>query len=69
MKIMTLRLDPEVAELLGIVAAVEHRPISDVIRSAVAEYVENVRVDAALSPRSWAQSRSGNSTNEEATRG
>jgi predicted transcriptional regulator len=42
---MVLRLDPELAERLRLVAEVEGRSISDVAREAIAELVERRRRD------------------------
>ena len=42
---MVLRLDPELAERLRMVAEVEGRSISDVAREAIAELVERRRRD------------------------
>ena len=42
---MLLRLDPELAERLGLVAQVERRPVSGVVRDAVARYVDERRRD------------------------
>jgi predicted DNA-binding protein len=42
---MVLRLDPELAERLYLVAEVEGRTVSDVAREAVAELVERRRKD------------------------
>lgn len=39
-KAMTIRLSQEQAEALETVANVENRPISEVIRAAIAEHVE-----------------------------
>lgn len=39
MKNMTLRLDSELAERLGIVARVDNKPVADVIREAITRYV------------------------------
>jgi len=40
-----LRLDPELAERLGVVAQVEGRPVSGVVRDAIDRYVEERRRD------------------------
>ena len=40
-----LRLDPELAERLRVVAEVEGRSVSDVLREAVAELIEQRRKD------------------------
>jgi predicted transcriptional regulator len=42
---MVLRLDPELAERLHLVAEVEGRTVSDVARQAIAELVERRRKD------------------------
>ena len=44
-KNIMLRLDPELAERLQTVAEVEGRPVSDVLREAVARLVEERRGD------------------------
>ena len=44
-KNLLLRLDPELAERLQTVADVEGRPVSDVVREAVAALVEQRRGD------------------------
>jgi predicted transcriptional regulator len=44
-KNMLLRLDPQLAERLQLVADVEGRSISDVVREAIAELVERRRGD------------------------
>lgn len=44
-KNMVLRLDPELAERLRLVAEVEGRSVSDVAREAVAALVEQRRAD------------------------
>ncbi|HEY7484193.1 MAG TPA: ribbon-helix-helix protein, CopG family [Streptosporangiaceae bacterium] len=44
-KNMVLRLDPELAERLSLVAEVEGRTVSDVARQAIAELVERRRKD------------------------
>lgn len=45
-KAMTIRLSPEQAEALETVAAVDNRPIADVIRSAIADHIEKRRKDS-----------------------
>ena len=45
---MTIRLSAEQAEELELVAAVEHQPISEVIRSAIAEHIEIRKQDKAF---------------------
>jgi len=47
-KAMTIRLSADQAEALETVATVENRPISEVIRSAIAEHVETRRKDPAF---------------------
>jgi predicted DNA-binding protein len=42
---MTIRLAPEQAEQLETVAAVEGRPVSEVVRSAIAGHIEERRED------------------------
>ena len=42
---MVLRLDPELAERLQVVADVEGRSVSDVVREAIAKLVEERRKD------------------------
>jgi len=44
-KAMTIRLSVDQAEALETVATVENRPISEVIRSAIAEHIENRKKD------------------------
>ncbi|GEM_PF-1056939 len=41
-KAMTIRLSEEQAEELETVANVENRPVSEIIRAAIAEHVERV---------------------------
>ena len=45
---MTVRLTPEQAEELELVAAVSHQPVSEIIRSAIAEYIESLKQDKAF---------------------
>jgi predicted DNA-binding protein len=45
---MTIRLAPEQAEQLETVAAVEGRPVSEVVRSAIAGHIEERREDRAF---------------------
>lgn len=45
-KAMTIRLSAEQAEQLETVAAVDNRPISEVIRAAIAEHIEQRAKDA-----------------------
>jgi predicted DNA-binding protein len=44
-KNILLRLDSELAERLGAVAQVEGRPVSGVVRDAIARYVDERRQD------------------------
>jgi predicted transcriptional regulator len=44
-KNLLLRLDPELAERLQTVADVEGRPVSDIVREAIATLVEQRRAD------------------------
>jgi len=44
-KAMTVRLSADQAEALATVAAVDNRPISEVIRVAISEHVEKRRRD------------------------
>lgn len=44
-KAMTIRLSAAQAEALETVAMVEERPVSDVIRAAIAEHIESRRKD------------------------
>lgn len=44
-KAMTIRLSEEQAEALETVANVEQRAVSDVIRAAISEHIENRRKD------------------------
>ncbi|WP_405058421.1 ribbon-helix-helix domain-containing protein [Kribbella sp. NBC_01505] len=48
-KNILLRLDPELAERLQTVAAVEGRSVSEVAREAIAELVERRRADSSFS--------------------
>jgi predicted transcriptional regulator len=45
-KAMTIRLSADQAEALETVATVENRPVSEVIRAAISEHIENRRQDA-----------------------
>ncbi len=45
-KAMTIRLSAEQAEQLETVASVDNQPISEVIRAAIAEHIEQRRKDA-----------------------
>jgi len=47
-KAMTIRLSAEQAEALETVANVEDRPVSEVIRAAIAEHIENRRRDPSF---------------------
>ena len=47
-KAMTIRLSAEQAEALETVASVEDRPVSDVIRAAIAEHIEHRRRDPSF---------------------
>jgi predicted transcriptional regulator len=47
-KSMTIRLSAEQAEALETVARVESRPISEVIRAAIAEHIDNRKKDPAF---------------------
>lgn len=44
-KAMTIRLSEEQADALETVAAVESMPVSEVIRAAIAEHIDNRRND------------------------
>ncbi len=44
-KAMTIRLSAEQADALETVASVEDRPVSDIIRAAIAEHIEHRRQD------------------------
>ena len=50
-KNLLLRLDPELAEQLQAVAAVEGRPMSEVVREAIRSLVESRRQDEAFQHR------------------
>lgn len=50
-KNLLLRLDPELAEQLQAVAAVEGRAVSDVVREAIRSLVEARRDDAGFQRR------------------
>lgn len=56
-KNLLLRLDPELAERLHAVAAVEERSVSDVVREAIAALVEQRRTDKAFQRRLRATAR------------
>lgn len=47
-KAMTIRLSEDQADALETVATVENRPVSEVIRAAIAEHVENRAKDPAF---------------------
>ena len=47
-KAMTIRLSADQAEALETVATVENRPVSDVIRAAIAQHIEHRRRDPAF---------------------
>lgn len=47
-KAMTIRLSAEQAEALETVATVEARPVSEVIRAAIAEHIDNRKKDPAF---------------------
>jgi len=47
-KAMTIRLSEEQADALETVAAVESMPVSEVIRAAIAEHIDNRKNDAAF---------------------
>jgi len=47
-KAMTIRLSAEQAEALETVASVESRPVSEVIRAAIAELIDNRKKDPAF---------------------
>ena len=44
-KAMTIRLSPEQAEALEMVAIVDNLPVSDVIRAAIDQHVQERKVD------------------------
>jgi predicted transcriptional regulator len=44
-KAMTIRLSPEQAEALETVAAVDNRPVAEVIRAAIADHIDKRRKD------------------------
>jgi predicted transcriptional regulator len=50
-KNLLLRLDPELAEALQAVAAVEDRPVSEVVREAIRDLVEARRRDRGFQKR------------------
>jgi predicted transcriptional regulator len=45
---MTIRLSADQAEALETVASVEEKPVSEVIRAAISEHIENRKKDAAF---------------------
>ncbi len=45
---MTIRLSAEQAEALETVATVENKPVSEIIRAAIAEHIENRRKDSGF---------------------
>jgi predicted transcriptional regulator len=47
-KAMTIRLSAEQAEALEMVADVEARPVSEVIRAAITEHIHNRKQDPAF---------------------
>lgn len=47
-KAMTIRLSADQAEALETVATVENRPVSDVIRAAIAAHIEGRKQDPAF---------------------
>jgi predicted transcriptional regulator len=47
-KAMTIRLSHEQAEELELVAAVSRQPVSEIIRSAIAEHLETRKQDKAF---------------------
>lgn len=47
-KAMTIRLSAEQAEALEAVAKVEAKPVSEVIRAAIAEHIDNRKKDPAF---------------------
>ena len=47
-KAMTIRLSSEQAEALETVATIEERPISEVIRAAIAEHIESRKNDPSF---------------------
>lgn len=50
-KNLLLRLDPELAEQLSAVAAVEERPVSEVVRDAIRDLVAAKRHDKEFQKR------------------
>jgi predicted DNA-binding protein len=47
-KAMTIRLSPEQAEALEVVAAVDDRALVEVVRAAISEHIESRRKDRAF---------------------
>lgn len=47
-KAMTIRLSAEQAEALETVASIEDRPLSEVIRAAIAEHIDSRRKDPSF---------------------
>jgi predicted transcriptional regulator len=47
-KVMTIRLSADQAEALETVANVESRPVSEIIRAAIAEHIDNLKNDPAF---------------------
>ena len=47
-KNLLLRLDPELAEQLQAIAAVEERPVSEIVREAIANLVDARRKDTGF---------------------
>ncbi len=56
-KNLLLRLDPDLAERLQVVASVEERSVSDVVREAIAALVEQRRTDKGFQRRLRATTR------------
>lgn len=56
-KNLLLRLDPELAEQLQAVAAIEERSVSDVVREAIAALLEQRKDDRAFQRRLKATTR------------
>ena len=50
-KNLLLRLDPSLAEELQAVAAIEDRPVSEVVRDAIRQLVDDRRTDEAFQKR------------------
>jgi predicted transcriptional regulator len=47
-KAMTIRLSADQAEALETVASVEARPVSEIVRAAIAELIDNRKKDPAF---------------------